>query len=197
MAEQIVVQKDYFTNIETAVNAINKFFDSNYTEKNFPMLDGSSDLDPTITKYIETFNSVDPTWIEDPAKAESTIIEINDAARNYDASEEDVYTSMAMDNRNMIDKVDAYVCFKQLQKIADHFQEFGNILNGIHSLELFTTPSKFRSEIELFYATLDLSEIDSVMGEHAVRIFSVEDYVKGLFESDQIALPSSFDLDSI
>ena len=30
MAETIVIKKDYFTNIETAVNAINKFFETNY-----------------------------------------------------------------------------------------------------------------------------------------------------------------------
>ena len=39
MAESIVIKKSYFNNIETAVNAINQFVQSNYTAKDFPMLD--------------------------------------------------------------------------------------------------------------------------------------------------------------
>ena len=65
MAETIVIKKDYFTNIETAVNAINKFFQTNYQEKDFPVIDGFSDMDPTIKRILDSLNSVEPSWIDD------------------------------------------------------------------------------------------------------------------------------------
>lgn len=192
MAETIVIKKDYFTNIETAVNAINKFFQTNYQEKDFPVIDGFSDMDPTIKRILDSLNSVEPSWIDDTSKVDNTINEINDAARTVDVDNPDeVYPELVSSNKTIADKLDAFTAFKSLQKIADHFDEFSAILNGIHSFELFTTPSKFRSEIELFSSPIDMSLVSKVTGGRTFSIINLDDYVHGIFTSDQITLPAS------
>ena len=104
MAETIVIKKDYFTNIETAVNAINKFFQTNYQEKDFPVIDGFSDMDPTIKRILDSLNSVEPSWIDDTSKVDNTINEINDAARTVDVDNPDeVYPELVSSNKTIAD----------------------------------------------------------------------------------------------
>lgn len=158
MAESIVVKKTYFTNADTAADAINKFIGSDYKEKNFPIIDDSSEMDASMKDIISSLNSVEPGWVEDNSK--------------FEATENNVDTP---------DKANAVDSFKDFQNISNHSTEFANLLDGIRSMELFTTPAKFRTEIELFN--------DS-------SLFSIEDYVKGLFNSPDIQFPNSMNVDS-
>lgn len=196
MAETIVIKKDYFTNIETAVNAINKFFETNYQEKNFPVLDGFSKMDDTIKTIIDGLNSIEPSWITSPENAENAIQEIDNASNQFVGSvgDDEIYQKLIESNRTIADKIDAVVSFKMLQKITEHFNEFSAILNGIYSFELFTIPTKYRSEIELFSTPVDgLNVIDKIMGGRKMSIINLDNYVHGIFTNDQITLPDSLD----
>lgn len=165
MAESILVKKSYFTNADTAADAINKFIGSNYKEKNFPVLDDSSEMDPSIVNILNTLNSVEPSWVTDPSKFE-------DASNDLKTSTND---------EDVVDKADAVNSYSGLQNISNNSAEFANLLDGIRSFELFTVPAKFRTEIELFNNS---------------PVFSLTDYVKGLFNSPDIQFPNSMDCDT-
>jgi len=88
------------------------------------------------------------------------------------------------------DHLHAFVGFKVLQYIANNFNQFEDLLNGIYSFELFTTPSKYREAIQLFTAPIPVPELDSIAkfpGEY--KLFDGADYVQSIFENDQIKLP--------
>ena len=64
--KKIVIKKEYFDNIKTAIGSLNDFFSSNFTTKNFPTTDDEFQLDGTIANIFNWLNNVEPTWIADP-----------------------------------------------------------------------------------------------------------------------------------
>lgn len=190
MAETIVIKKSYFNNIETAVSAINEFIESKYKVKNFPMLDGTSDMDYTMKSILSMINSVEPKWISDPPALASAIDSVSSEAAAAGLSEEEPDGEAFAEHIPLRDKMLAIADFFKLKAITDHFSEFGALMNGIYSFELFTVPSKFRSEIELFSCT----EVPGAIAKFInapFSVFSLENYVSGLFHNADITFPES------
>lgn len=190
MAESIVIKKSYFNNIETAVNAINQFVQSNYTAKNFPMLDNTSNMDSSITRILGIMNSVEPDWISNPSALDGVIASVNEAAKGIDIGNRDEVNDLVSKDRSFTDKMQSIISFLQFKSMTDHFDEFEALLNGIYSFEVFTTPSKFRSELELFSRVQAPMIIAKLLENFATPIFSISEYVNGLFESPEIEFPS-------
>ena len=242
MAQTIVIKKEYFDNIRTAIDSMNKFFESNFKTKSFPVVNNDFQLDRILARTISWLNNVEPSWIANPKNAEAALKNLrslaekdepigepeaaklpeNDEEVTKEADESaaegeekaaapeqqsvetpdmelgeadpaiDSAWTKVMDgtNKAATDTFHQFIGFKMLQFITNNFNEFENLLNGIYSFELFTTPSKFRSAIQLFTSPLEvpeLTDISPLPGEY--KLFTPEDYVSSIFDNDQIKLP--------
>ena len=76
--KQIIIRRDYFDNIKTAIDALNEFFSSNYQNKNFPMVDSDEQIDPSILYIISTLNSIEPATVSDPSAVEELLSQIGE-----------------------------------------------------------------------------------------------------------------------
>ena len=197
MSQQIIVKKQYFDNIKVAIDAMNNFFASNFKTKTFPVIDNNFQLDRIIARTISWLNNVEPSWVEDTKNASASV----DKLRSF-ISQGDAETPGAVNpkweelisgkDQVATDNLHAYIGFKVLQYITENFESYEKLLNGIYSFELFTKPSKFRQEIEMFTAPLELTELEQdgpIPGEY--KLFNSEDYIHSIFENDQIKLPEN------
>jgi len=262
MADTIVIKKEYFDNIRTAIDSMNKFFESNFKTKSFPVVNDDFQLDRIIARTISWLNNVEPSWTTDPKKVETALAKLKSFVGAADetpepADQEDVTASTEEPNEEVTKEADEsaakeepteekpaektpkeaapkapadtamettpvddgfeqddavtdsawskildgtdkaaldtfhqFIGFKVLQFITNHFDDFENLMNGIYSFELFTKPSQYRSQIQLFTAPIDipeLTEVSPLPGEY--KLFSIEDYVGSIFDNDQIKLP--------
>jgi hypothetical protein len=186
---QITIRKEYFDNIETATNSLNNFFGSGFKTKNFPMIESNEQLDASVLSILSWMNNVDPTWIDGTDKVESAIERINQFAEDHDG-EEDVLTTLTNDNNtSALDLINAFIGYKMLQYINDHFEAFNELMNGIFSFELFTQTSKFQKSLDIFSKPIPLDEIVDVTGDNQYQVFNEEKYVHGIFDNSQIKLP--------
>ena len=186
---QITIRKEYFDNIETATNSLNNFFGSGFKTKNFPMIESNEQLDASVLSILSWMNNVDPTWIDGTDKVESAIERINQFAEDHDG-EEDVLTTLTNDNNtSALDLINAFIGYKMLQYINDHFEAFNELMNGIFSFELFTQTSKFQKSLDIFTKPIPLDEIVDVTGDNQYQVFNEEKYVHGIFDNSQIKLP--------
>lgn len=193
MAENIIIKQEYFTNIQTGINSLNEFFMSGFKTKNFPVLDGDFVLEPTIERIISKLNGVDPTWLEDSNKVHDIIQTINDNLKDINPVDGVYQTIVNSNNKMMLDMIDAFIGFKTLQFIADHFQEFGKFVNGIYTFEIYTKPSQYIEILDLFGRVIPLDEITGLDIEE--KIFDEKLFVDGIFTSTQIELPASLDVE--
>ena len=192
--DQIIINKAYFDNIKTAIDSINSFVESGFKNKNFPIVDADYQLDGTIMTILSWLNNVEPTWIDAPDKAESAVESILDATEDMEG---DIYAQLTNDNNTaVLDKINAFIGFKALQMIADHFTEFSNLINGIYTFEIFTNPTKYKNAIDIFSQPIPLSEIEDVLGDGKYTLFDETKYVTGIFNNDQIELPKNLKLDA-
>lgn len=189
MSENIIIKQEYFTNIQTAINSLNDFFTSGFKNKNFPVLDGDYQLEPTIERIVSRLNGVDPTWMEDSNKVHDIVETISDNLKNIDPVDGVYATIVNSNNKTLLDAIDAYVGFKILQYIADHFPEFGKFVNGIYTFEVFTKPSQYTDVLDLFGKFIPLDEIPELDLEE--KIFDEGFFVEGLMKSSQIEFPES------
>lgn len=196
--KKIVIKKEYFDNIKTAIGSLNDFFSSNFTIKNFPTVDDEFQLDGTIANIFDWLDHVEPTWISDPAKIEQILDQLldSDIVKNADSST-NIYNDL-MDNNDThyLDPINAFVGYKILQFISDNFTQFTTLVNGIYTFELFTKPSTLKDEIELFSSPIDVSELEQILGDVEFTIFESNKYVTGVFNNDQITLPDDLMLDT-
>ena len=196
LSDKIVIRREYFTNIETAINSINEFFSSNFKTKNFPVRDGSFELDKCLETIIELIDNVDVTWITDQQKATEVLNEIFEVTDKMDA---DGYGSIyeALHNNgdtSTIQKIESFMGYYTLTTIADNFQDFSELVNGIYSFELFTKPSKYKSTIETFSKHINMEELESLFNEESndiPSIFNASVYVDGVFTSEFIDVPET------
>ena len=194
MTGQIVIKKEYFDNIKTSIDSLNSFFSSGFKNKDFPIVDTEFQLDGTIMNILSWLNNIEPSWIDDPSKVESTLKSINDATEDMDG---DIHTTLVNENRTVVlDQINAFIGFKVLQFIADHFSEFSEFVNAIYTFELFTKPSHYISVISLFSQTINLDEIADIMGEATYTLFDGTKYVTGIFSNDQIKIPQTMKQDT-
>jgi hypothetical protein len=55
MDNAIIIKQSYFNGIKVAIDAMNEFFGSGFTTKNFPTVGEEYDLDPTIERIITKY----------------------------------------------------------------------------------------------------------------------------------------------
>lgn len=194
----VVIKKEYFDNINTAITSINEFFASGCKTKNFPVGGDAFNADPTIMGILNWLNSVDPTWVDSPEKIESAIASINQAAEAAEDADGDPYEYFTnTNNMEVLDYINAFVGFKALQFISDHFNEFTSLVNGIYSFELFLNPSKYKTAVDVFSKPISVDEITEALGDNTYTLFSDEKYIAGVFgNTAQITLPSNLKQDS-
>jgi len=194
MAENIIIKKSYFDNIQVAINSLNDYFTSNFQNKNFPIIDGDYQLEGTIEHIIYYLNNVDPTWLTDSEKIVEATDTINEAINGINPTDGVYNTLVASNNKTAIDLVNAFMGFKYLQFIADNFQDFGVFVNGIYTFELFTTPSKFINVLEVFSKPIKIDEIPDMDLEE--RIFDEVVYVENVMKNDEIQLPQEMEVEA-
>jgi hypothetical protein len=198
MAEttKIIIKQEYFDNVKVAIDALNNFFGSNFKTKNFPMIDSNEQLDSALLSILSWMNNVDPTWVEDPDRMNDVIDKINEAADNYEG-DDDLLTSLTNDNdTSMLDAINAIIGHKMLQYIADHFEVFSELLNGIYTFELFTKPSMFNKALDTFSKPVPMDEIANALGDNKYQIFNEEKYIHGIFDNPQITLPKTMKVET-
>ena len=199
MGKNIIINKNYFTNIEKAIASINNFFSSDFKTKDFPDTSEGSDLDGGICSCIASFEDVNPQWIVNPEEADEAVDKINaikDELVTYSADRgEENFFAFCSDKNNqaLADLGHEYLSFKALQEISDNFPAFEKLLNGIYSFELFTTPSAYKSEIERFSDNVPTSECDDILSSVDSPVFDAKRYINGLFENEDITFPDGFD----
>ena len=73
MAQTIVIKKEYFDNINTTIEAMNKFFGSGFKTKSFPVVNNDFQLDRILARTISWLNNVEPSWVSNPKDAETAL----------------------------------------------------------------------------------------------------------------------------
>ena len=174
--KQIIIKKSYFDNIKIVLESLNDFFSYQYRRKNFPVIDSEFQIDSNLVHIISWLNNVEPTMIEDQSKIEEVINQINEAAETVD--DESPFSKFIADgNTAIIDKVNAFVGYKILQFIADNFDDFSRLINGIYTFDMFLNPSKLSDVIGKFSKPIDVSEIDKMIVDEQFIMFSMDNYI--------------------
>ena len=107
--KQIIIRRDYFDNIKTAIDALNEFFSSNYQNKNFPMVDSDEQIDPSILYIISTLNSIEPATVSDPSAVEELLSQIGEDIG--DLTGPNIFNKISTEAS---DKIYAFVGFRAL-----------------------------------------------------------------------------------
>ena len=139
--DKIIINKEYFDNIGTAINSINDFISSNFTKKNFPNVEDDVQLDGTLLGILSWLNNVDPELVQDSSKLNDMIEDISSHSDKFNGP--DVMSQLPEDLAN---KVYAVIGCKALEFISNNFEDFEKLVNGIYTFELFTNPSKYADE---------------------------------------------------
>lgn len=194
---QIIIKKIYFDNIRLVIDKLNDFFTSNFKNKNFPVVDSSFTLDGTILNILNWLNNVDPTWINNMDKIEQVLDSLEDIP-NPENNTQGIYDSLVEQNKTEeVDKINAFIGFKMLQYIADHFEEFNQLINGIYTFELYIDPGKYQKAIDVFSVPVPTEEIKSIMDDVEFKVFDMERYVNSIFmNKEQITMPDTLKLES-
>jgi hypothetical protein len=187
--DKIIINKEYFDNVATAINSINDFISSNFTNKNFPTVEDDVQLDGTLLGILSWLNNVDPELVQDPDNLNQLLEEISEHEGEYNGP--DVLSQLP---EELADKVYAVIGCKALEFISNNFEDFSKLVNGIYTFELFTNPSKYADVIETFSQPLELYELRTALNDDIdITLFDPEKYVSGIFNNDQIQLPNNMD----
>lgn len=187
--DKIIINKEYFDNVATAINSINDFISSNFTNKNFPTVEDDVQLDGTLLGILSWLNNVDPELVQDPDNLNQLLEEISEHEGEYNGP--DVLSQLP---EELADKVYAVIGCKALEFISNNFEDFSKLVNGIYTFELFTNPSKYADVIETFSQPLELYELRTALNDDIdIALFDPEKYVSGIFNNDQIQLPNNMD----
>ena len=187
--DKIIINKEYFDNVATAINSINDLISSNFTNKNFPTVEDDVQLDGTLLGILSWLNNVDPELVQDPDNLNQLLEEISEHEGEYNGP--DVLSQLP---EELADKVYAVIGCKALEFISNNFEDFSKLVNGIYTFELFTNPSKYTDVIETFSQPLELYELRTALNDDIdITLFDPEKYVSGIFNNDQIQLPNNMD----
>lgn len=187
--DKIIINKEYFDNVATAINSINDFISSNFTNKNFPTVEDDVQLDGTLLGILSWLNNVDPELVQDPDNLNQLLDEVSEHEGEYNGP--DVLSQLP---EELADKVYAIIGCKALEFISNNFEDFSKLVNGIYTFELFTNPSKYADVIETFSQPLELYELRTALNDDIdIKLFDPEKYVSGIFNNDQIQLPNNMD----
>ena len=211
---QIVIKKAYFDNIKVAVDAMNKFFASGMKTKAFPVINDDFQLDRIVARTLSWLNNIEPSWIDNPQIAVDSLNKLKAFIAGEGPAEEPVKEAdeselptptltdpnspwkkiFSSEDQVATDMFHAFIGFKMLQYIAQNFNQFDQLMNGVYTFELFTQPSKYREAITTFTKGIPLPELNQVApfpGEY--KLFDPEEYVGSIFSNDQIKLPKEMD----
>ncbi len=187
--DKIIINKEYFDNVGTAINSINDFISSNFTKKNFPTVEDDVQLDGTLLGILSWLNNVDPDMVQDGSRLNEMIEDIASHEGEYNGP--DVLSKLP---ENIADEVYAVIGCKALEFISNNFEDFNKLVNGIYTFELFTNPSKYKDVIETFSQPLELYELRTALNDDInISLFDPEKYTSGVFNNDQIQLPEQMD----
>lgn len=202
MANEIIINKRYFDNIEKAVTSLNEFFSSNFKNKNFVNIDEDTDLDEGVRHCMSIMNDVDPTWITDPENANEAVDKINaikPELTNYAMNnpEGNFFTYCSETNNTALSDIGyEYLSFKALQQVSDNFSEFEKLMNGLYSFDLFLHPSAYKNAIAKFSETVPTGECSDVLANVSFPVFDSKAYISSLFENEDIQFPAGMDYKS-
>lgn len=192
----IIINKSYFNTIEKCVDSLNQFFSSNFQQKNLLKVDDSTNLDIGMQHILDSIDTIDPRWLNDSelvADAAEKINEVEDVVKERIMTKTEngeLYDFFSYcedeNNESLLNVAKEFLSFKALEQISDNISDFEKLLNGIYSFELFTNPSKYRKEVELFTQNVPMGECSDVLGSVKYSIFDIKDYVNGIFENDDI-----------
>lgn len=191
--KNIIIKKEYFDNIQVAINSINDFFSSNFKSKNFPIINDDYQIEPTIEKIINNLNFVEPSWLDNPEKVNDVVQAINETIENINPVDGVYNTILVSNNKVVIDHINAYMGYKTLQYIADNFQSFGKFINGIYTFEIFTKPSMFNDVIDVFSKPIVPDEISGLDIEN--KIFDEGTFVNEIMKNEQIKVPDDMSIE--
>lgn len=197
---QIIIKKGYFDNIKTAITSIDTFFASNFSKKDFPIVDGDFQLDSVLMNILSWFNNIEPSWCLDDELLNQSINEIIEACEAIDKPNDNqsMYEYLIeINNSAVLDKLNAYIGFEMLHDISENFDAFTQLVNGIYTFELYTKPSAYKNCIDIFSKQVYLTDgIQPIIGDTHISIFDTEKYVAGVFANkDQITLPDTLKQD--
>lgn len=197
---QIIIKKEYFDNIKTVITSIDTFFASNFSKKDFPIVDGDFQLDSVLMNILSWFNNIEPSWCLDDELLNQSINEIIEACESIDKPNDNqsMYEYLIETNNSAIlDKLNAYIGFEMLHDISENFDAFTQLVNGIYTFELYTKPSAYKNCMDIFSKQVYLTDgIQPIIGDTHISIFDAEKYVAGVFANkDQITLPGTLKQD--
>ena len=198
----IIINKRYFNNIEKGVNSLNQFFSSNFQQKNLLKVNDVSDLDQGMKDILDSIDTVDSRWITDPELISDAADKINDSkddVLNYiqDKEGNDIDLLSYLEDKgdtSLLNTTKEFLSFKALEQISDNMPSFEKLLNGIYSFELFTTPSKYKKEVELFTQNVPKGECSDTLGDVKYSVFNLKEYINGIFNNDDIEMPENMDV---
>lgn len=189
---EIKVKDLFFKDFMKCVDALNAFFSSEYKIKNFPMIEDEDDsVESTIYNIMKWMDSVDPTWIDNPDKIEESIVKIRDVVDKLEDDEDGNKDLQNVDEYTM-DLITSLVAYKTLQFMSEHKTDMETLFQGIYSLDLFKTPSKYKDVIRLFSEPVQAKEINGIAdNDVGACIFNPTLFVNGLFHNEYITMPST------
>ena len=187
--EKIIIRQQYFDNIKVAVDSINRFFESKFEVKDFPV--DRSNLEYSISWIIDILNDLDPQYVNTQESIDDAVEGIVD---KMNATPDDI--EAVKNDRAVNNAVDSIVAYAALQVIAENFELFQNLINGIYTFDIFMHPSKYAEEIDLFSQNVQLPTDLEELGVD-VPIFSVQEYVGNLMMGCALTtFPESMDVET-
>ena len=164
----------------------------NYDKKKFYT---HEDIDPIKTACDE-FETTTREFAERYKQIFTDIV--NEAVEEVPADPSNPWVKIISgENKAASDVFHAFIGFKVLQYITNNFDKYEQLMNGIYSFELFTTPSKYREAITVFTTAIPMPELDAIAklpGDY--KLFDASDYVNSIFDNDQIKLPETMQPDT-
>ena len=187
--EKIIIRQEYFDNIKVAVDSINKFFESKFEVKDFPV--DRSNLEYSISWIIDILNDLDPVYVN----SQDTIDTVVDGIlEKMEATPDDI--EAVKHDRSVVNATDSIVAYSALQIISENFELFQKLINGIYTFDIFMHPSQYTEVLDLFTQNVNLpSELEDLGID--VPIFSISEYVGNLMMGCAlITFPESMDVET-
>ena len=194
MENAIIIKQSYFDGNKAAVNALNEYFSSGFETKHFSDVYENYDVDPSLERIINRLDAVDHTWLTDEGKYNAILDTIREELSKINIVDGVYETIVNSNNETLVSAIDGYIGIKMLQIIADNFDEFSKLINGLYSFELFTKPSQYTDVINKFSQFIQFNELHELDLEE--KIFDEGFYIDGIFKSGLIQLPDTLTVET-
>lgn len=95
MGSSIIIKQSYFDNIRVAVDSMNKFFQSDFKTKAFPVINHDFELEPILRNTIFWLNHIEPSWVNDPDKVQEILSKLRVEVTGVDQTQPPVENTNA------------------------------------------------------------------------------------------------------